>query len=237
MGPRRAVLAYLRSSPGSGGSLTAAARVSGRGRKSAQPDNVTDMDAPIRASRSPHPTPRLPAAGAPAGHPSAGIPARDRHRRLDLPGERDMPAPLPLGGRGWGRRALERPGGRRCVELMFACCPRSRGVCTPATFSRSHHDTTGPGLPIVRDLAGACGGTPRLARGTGPGLDARIHLRPAAQHPGLLASCSRWCRLSGSRLRRPRAGPVCRRRGAGHAVREESRPRLSGAGCARGRRR
>ncbi|MFF0156038.1 sensor histidine kinase [Streptomyces sp. NPDC005263] len=50
--------------------------------------------------------------------------------------------------------------------------------------SDSHHDGTGLGLPIVRHLVDASGGTITLHPAPGTGLDARIRLRPATAHPG-----------------------------------------------------
>ncbi|MGV9249651.1 sensor histidine kinase [Streptomyces sp. NPDC003710] len=49
--------------------------------------------------------------------------------------------------------------------------------------SDSHHDGTGLGLPIVRHLVDASGGTITLHPATGTGLDARIRLRPAPARP------------------------------------------------------
>ncbi|AZP22815.1 HAMP domain-containing histidine kinase [Streptomyces aquilus] len=46
--------------------------------------------------------------------------------------------------------------------------------------SDAHHDGTGLGLPIVRHLIHASGGTITLHPAPGTGLDAHIHLRPAA---------------------------------------------------------
>lgn len=46
--------------------------------------------------------------------------------------------------------------------------------------SDSHHDGTGLGLPIVRHLVDASGGTVTLHPGPGTGLAARIQLRPVA---------------------------------------------------------
>jgi signal transduction histidine kinase len=45
--------------------------------------------------------------------------------------------------------------------------------------SDSHHDGTGLGLPIVRHLVDASGGSITLHPAPGTGLDARIQLRPA----------------------------------------------------------
>ena len=50
--------------------------------------------------------------------------------------------------------------------------------------SESHHDGTGLGLPIVRHLVDASGGTITLHPAPGTGLDARIRLRPATGHRG-----------------------------------------------------
>lgn len=50
--------------------------------------------------------------------------------------------------------------------------------------SDSHHDGTGLGLPIVRHLVEASGGTITLHPAPGTGLDARIRLRPAPARPG-----------------------------------------------------
>lgn len=180
MGPRRAVLAYLRSSPGSGGSLTAAARVSGRGRKSAQPDNVTDMDAPIRASRSPHPTPRLPAAGAPAGHPSVGIPARDRHRRLDLPGGERYAGPTAPGGEGVGPACARTAGGtplRRAHVRLLPPVERSMHACDVLPLPPRHHRPRPPHRPRPRR---------RLRRHPAP----RTRYRPGPRRPHPPAPCS-----------------------------------------------
>ncbi|MGW3956157.1 sensor histidine kinase [Streptomyces sp. NPDC004752] len=49
--------------------------------------------------------------------------------------------------------------------------------------SDSHHDGTGLGLPIVRHLVDASGGTITLRPAPGTGLDARIRLRPAPDRP------------------------------------------------------
>ncbi|WP_372500119.1 sensor histidine kinase [Streptomyces panaciradicis] len=50
--------------------------------------------------------------------------------------------------------------------------------------SESHHDGTGLGLPIVRHLVDASGGTISLHPAPGTGLDARIRLRPVTGHRG-----------------------------------------------------
>ncbi|MGW2643016.1 sensor histidine kinase [Streptomyces sp. NPDC001348] len=50
--------------------------------------------------------------------------------------------------------------------------------------SGTHHDGTGLGLPIVRHLVDASGGTVTLHPAPGTGLDARIHLRPATAPVG-----------------------------------------------------
>ena len=49
--------------------------------------------------------------------------------------------------------------------------------------SDSHHDGTGLGLPIVRHLVEASGGTVTLHPGPGVGLAARLRLRPVAPGP------------------------------------------------------
>lgn len=49
--------------------------------------------------------------------------------------------------------------------------------------SDTHHDGTGPGLPIVRHLVDASGGTLTLHPAPGTGLDARIQLRPVTAPP------------------------------------------------------
>lgn len=49
--------------------------------------------------------------------------------------------------------------------------------------SDSHHDGTGLGLPIVRHLIDASGGTITIHPAPGTGLDARIRLRPASPPP------------------------------------------------------
>ncbi|WP_069767774.1 HAMP domain-containing sensor histidine kinase [Streptomyces sp. LUP30] len=49
--------------------------------------------------------------------------------------------------------------------------------------SDSHHDGTGLGLPIVRHLVDASGGSISLHPAPGTGLDARIHLRPVTARP------------------------------------------------------
>ncbi|MEV5802348.1 HAMP domain-containing sensor histidine kinase [Streptomyces collinus] len=49
--------------------------------------------------------------------------------------------------------------------------------------SDSHHDGTGLGLPIVRHLINASGGTITLHPAPGTGLDAHIRLRPATTPP------------------------------------------------------
>jgi signal transduction histidine kinase len=49
--------------------------------------------------------------------------------------------------------------------------------------SDSHHDGTGLGLPIVRHLVDASGGSIALHPAPGTGIDARIQLRPATARP------------------------------------------------------
>ncbi|GGZ73674.1 sensor histidine kinase [Streptomyces echinoruber] len=49
--------------------------------------------------------------------------------------------------------------------------------------SDSHHDGTGLGLPIVRHLVDASGGSITLHPAPGTGIDARVRLRPATARP------------------------------------------------------
>ncbi|MFE0515637.1 sensor histidine kinase [Streptomyces sp. NPDC058964] len=49
--------------------------------------------------------------------------------------------------------------------------------------SDTHHDGTGLGLPIVRHLIGASGGTITLHPAPGTGLDAHVRLRPVTPRP------------------------------------------------------